>query len=57
MVERGDKILAAALGEVACSIQHRIGGPLNLCALTAVWKSIVGKMTNSFFEGQELPEL
>ena len=36
----GNKILAAALGEVACSMQHRIGGPWDLCAPKAVWKSM-----------------
>lgn len=29
----GNKILAAALGEVACSIQHKVGGPVCCCAI------------------------
>lgn len=28
----GNKILASALGEVACSIQHKVGGAWDLCA-------------------------
>jgi 3'-phosphoadenosine 5'-phosphosulfate (PAPS) 3'-phosphatase len=44
----GNKILAAALGEVACCIQHRIGGPWDLCAPEAILKAMGGKMTDLF---------
>ena len=46
----GNKILAAALGEVACCIQHRIGGPWDLCAPEAILKAMGGKMTDIFGE-------
>jgi len=46
----GNKILAAALGEVTCSIQHRVGGPWDLCAPEAILKSMGGKMTDLFGE-------
>lgn len=46
----GNKILAAALGEVACSIQHKIGGPWDLCAPEAILKAMGGKMTDLFGE-------
>jgi 3'(2'), 5'-bisphosphate nucleotidase len=48
----GNKILAAALGEVLCSIQHKVGGPWDLCAPEAVLKAMGGKMTDLF--GQEI---
>lgn len=48
----GNKILAAALGEVTCSIQHRIGGAWDLCAPEAILKAMGGKMTDLF--GEEL---
>eukprot|EP00567_Pseudictyota_dubia_P006638 CAMPEP_0197444028 /NCGR_PEP_ID=MMETSP1175-20131217/9619_1 /TAXON_ID=1003142 /ORGANISM="Triceratium dubium, Strain CCMP147" /LENGTH=306 /DNA_ID=CAMNT_0042974747 /DNA_START=107 /DNA_END=1028 /DNA_ORIENTATION=- len=44
----GNKILAAALGEVACSIQHKVGGPWDLCAPEAVLKALGGRMTDLF---------
>lgn len=46
----GNKILAAALGEVACSIQHKVGGPWDLCAPEAVLKAMGGRMTDLFGE-------
>ena len=48
----GNKILAAALGEVACSIQHKVGGPWDLCAPQAILKAMGGQMTDLF--GQEI---
>lgn len=48
----GNKILATALGEVTCTIQHRIGGPWDLCAPEAILKAMGGKMTDLF--GEEL---
>lgn len=48
----GNKILAAALGEVVCSIQHKVGGPWDLCAPEAVLKAMGGKMTDLF--GKEI---
>jgi len=50
----GNKILAAALGEVACSIQHKIGGPWDLCAPEAILKAMGGKMTDLFGEEIEI---
>jgi len=44
----GNKILAAALREVACTIQHKVGGPWDLCAPEAVLKAMGGKMTDLF---------
>ena len=46
----GNKILAAALGEVASSIQHKVGGPWDLCAPEAVLKAMGGKITDLFGE-------
>ena len=46
----GNKILAAALGEVTCTIQHRIGGAWDLCAPEAILKAMGGKMTDLFGE-------
>lgn len=46
----GNKILAAALGEVACSIQHKVGGPWDLCAPEAILKAMGGRMTDLFGE-------
>ncbi len=46
----GNKILAAALGEVACSIQHKVGGAWDLCASHAILKAMGGKMTDLFGE-------
>ena len=46
----GNKILAAALGEVTCSIQHKIGGPWDLCAPEAILKAMGGRMTDLFGE-------
>lgn len=42
----GNKILAAALGEVACVMQHKIGGAWDLCAPHAILKAMGGKMTD-----------
>ena len=50
----GNKILAAALGEVACSIQHKVGGPWDLCAPEAILKAMGGKMTDLFGEEIEI---
>lgn len=44
----GNKILAAALGEVACSIQHKVGGPWDLCAPEAIIKALGGRITDMF---------
>jgi 3'-phosphoadenosine 5'-phosphosulfate (PAPS) 3'-phosphatase len=44
----GNKILGAALGEVASSIQHKVGGPWDIAAPSAVLKSMGGKITNMF---------
>eukprot|EP00535_Pseudo-nitzschia_heimii_P004413 CAMPEP_0197188854 /NCGR_PEP_ID=MMETSP1423-20130617/18627_1 /TAXON_ID=476441 /ORGANISM="Pseudo-nitzschia heimii, Strain UNC1101" /LENGTH=368 /DNA_ID=CAMNT_0042640813 /DNA_START=105 /DNA_END=1208 /DNA_ORIENTATION=+ len=46
----GNKILATALGEVTCTIQHRIGGAWDLCAPEAILKAMGGKMTDLFGE-------
>jgi len=46
----GNKILATALGEVACSIQHTVGGAWDLCAPEAILKAMGGRMTNLFGE-------
>lgn len=46
----GNKILAAALGEVACSIQHRVGGPWDLCSPEAVLTGMGGRITDMFGE-------
>ena len=48
----GNKILAAALGEVTCSIQHQVGGAWDLCAPEAILKAMGGKMTDLF--GKEI---
>lgn len=48
----GNKILAAALGEVAFSIQHRIGGSWDLCAPEAILTGMGGRITDFF--GNEL---
>eukprot|EP00522_Entomoneis_paludosa_P008170 CAMPEP_0172455566 /NCGR_PEP_ID=MMETSP1065-20121228/12128_1 /TAXON_ID=265537 /ORGANISM="Amphiprora paludosa, Strain CCMP125" /LENGTH=375 /DNA_ID=CAMNT_0013208031 /DNA_START=90 /DNA_END=1217 /DNA_ORIENTATION=+ len=50
----GNKILAAALGEVSCSIQHKIGGPWDLCAPEAILKAMGGKMTDFFGNEMEI---
>lgn len=50
----GNKILAASLGEVACSIQHKVGGAWDLCAPEAVLKAMGGKMTDLFGEEIEI---
>ena len=50
----GNKILAAALGEVTCTIQHRIGGAWDLCAPEAILKAMGGKMTDLFGEELEI---
>eukprot|EP00591_Stephanopyxis_turris_P013107 CAMPEP_0195529646 /NCGR_PEP_ID=MMETSP0794_2-20130614/32269_1 /TAXON_ID=515487 /ORGANISM="Stephanopyxis turris, Strain CCMP 815" /LENGTH=366 /DNA_ID=CAMNT_0040660993 /DNA_START=34 /DNA_END=1134 /DNA_ORIENTATION=- len=44
----GNKILAAALGEVACSIQHTYGGPWDLCAPEAILTAMGGRITDLF---------
>eukprot|EP00980_Cylindrotheca_fusiformis_P028990 scaffold22689_cov163-Cylindrotheca_fusiformis.AAC.5 len=48
----GNKILAAALGEVACSIQHKYGGPWDICAPEAILKAMGGRLTDLF--GQDV---
>ena len=50
----GNKILAASLGEVTCTIQHRIGGAWDLCAPEAILKAMGGKMTDLFGEELEI---
>jgi 3'-phosphoadenosine 5'-phosphosulfate (PAPS) 3'-phosphatase len=50
----GNKILATALGEVTCTIQHRIGGAWDLCAPEAILKAMGGKMTDLFGEELEI---
>jgi 3'(2'), 5'-bisphosphate nucleotidase len=42
----GNKILAAALGLVDCTIQHKFGGPWDTCAPAAVLKSMGGEITD-----------
>ena len=44
----GNKILGAALEEVAASIQHKVGGPWDLCAPQAIVQAMGGQMTNLF---------
>ena len=44
----GNKILAVALGEVASSMSHKVGGAWDLCAPEAILKSMGGKMTDLF---------
>mmetsp|Transcript_3013 Transcript_3013/g.8499 ORF Transcript_3013/g.8499 Transcript_3013/m.8499 type:complete len:398 (-) Transcript_3013:350-1543(-) len=44
----GNKILGAALGEVAASIQHKVGGPWDLCAPQAILYAMGGTMTDLF---------
>lgn len=46
----GNKILGAALNEVACSIQHKYGGPWDLCAPEAILKAMGGRLTDLFGE-------
>jgi hypothetical protein len=48
----GNKILAAALGEVACVMQHKVGGAWDLCAPHAILKAMGGRMTD--FWGDEI---
>uniref|UniRef100_A0A7S3LGC9 3'(2'),5'-bisphosphate nucleotidase 1 n=1 Tax=Amphora coffeiformis TaxID=265554 RepID=A0A7S3LGC9_9STRA len=48
----GNKILAAALGEVACVMQHKVGGAWDLCAPHAILKAMGGQMTDLW--GQEI---
>jgi len=48
----GNKILAAALGEVACCIGYKYGGPWDLCAPEAILKGMGGRMTDLF--GQDI---
>ena len=48
----GNKILAAALGEVSASIQDRYGGPWDVCAPEAIIKGFGGKITDLF--GQDI---
>ncbi|KAL7540876.1 hypothetical protein ACHAXR_010436 [Thalassiosira sp. AJA248-18] len=50
----GNKILAAALGEVNCSIQHKVGGAWDLCAPQAILKAMGGEMTDLFGEEIEI---
>ena len=42
----GNKILAAALGEVACSVQHKYGGPWDVCAPEAILRAMGGRITD-----------
>mmetsp|Transcript_2465 Transcript_2465/g.3768 ORF Transcript_2465/g.3768 Transcript_2465/m.3768 type:complete len:359 (+) Transcript_2465:46-1122(+) len=50
----GNKILAAALGEVNASIQHKVGGAWDLCAPQAILKAMGGEMTDLFGEEIEI---
>lgn len=44
----GNKILAAALGEVAASIQPKFGGPWDICAPQAIIEGMGGRITDLF---------
>lgn len=44
----GNKILAAALGEVSTSIQHKVGGPWDLCAPEAIARAMGAEVTDFF---------
>ncbi|KAL3904718.1 MAG: hypothetical protein SGILL_009958, partial [Bacillariaceae sp.] len=44
----GNRILAASLGEVACSLGHKVGGPWDLCAPEAIAKASGASMTDLF---------
>mmetsp|Transcript_46563 Transcript_46563/g.68808 ORF Transcript_46563/g.68808 Transcript_46563/m.68808 type:complete len:356 (+) Transcript_46563:99-1166(+) len=46
----GNKILGAALGEVASSLSYKVGGPWDLCAPEAILKAMGGKITDIFGE-------
>jgi 3'-phosphoadenosine 5'-phosphosulfate (PAPS) 3'-phosphatase len=46
----GNKILAAALGEVSSTFQHKVGGAWDLCAPQAILNAMGGKMTDIFGE-------
>ena len=46
----GNKILAASLGEVDASIQHKVGGAWDLCAPHAILKAMGGRMTDLWGE-------
>ena len=46
----GNRVLAAALGEVACSLGHKVGGPWDLCAPEALAKAMGADMTDLFGE-------
>ena len=44
----GNRIMAASLGEVACSLGHKVGGPWDLCAPEAIAKASGAGMTDLF---------
>ena len=50
----GNKILAASLGEVTCCIQHKVGGPWDICAPEAIVKSMGATITDLFGKDIEI---
>ena len=42
----GNKIVAAARGEVDCTAQHKFGGPWDTCAPEAVLRAMGGELTD-----------
>jgi len=46
----GNKILGAALGEVSASVQHKYGGPWDVCAPEAIIRGFGGRITTLFGE-------
>lgn len=46
----GNKILAASLGEVSTSLQHKVGGAWDLCAPEAIAKAMGAHITDFFGE-------
>ena len=44
----GNKILAAAIGDVDVAIQHKYGGPWDVCASEAVLTAMGGRLTDLF---------
>jgi 3'-phosphoadenosine 5'-phosphosulfate (PAPS) 3'-phosphatase len=44
----GNRVLAAALGEVSCSLAHKVGGPWDLCAPQALAQAMGARVTDVF---------